>query len=95
VVVGLIYAGLAVSLVLGAALALAGRHRWFGLSVGPVVGITLIAVAQKLSNAPLNPKGGDLSHRSVTTLVGCAVIVLYLAGYAAGAGARWARAHLR
>ncbi|HEX2378610.1 MAG TPA: hypothetical protein VHI30_13685 [Gaiellales bacterium] len=83
--------GLGAAAVAAVGLGITGRYGWGGVLAGPVVGVALVAVAQELSNESLNGGGGDITPRSLTTLVGIAVIVLSLAGYAVGTAARLAR----
>ena len=93
VIGALIIAGFVGAVALGALLGFSGRNRWIGVLLGPVIGIAMIVVAQGLSNESLNGRGGDITPQSLTMFVGIAVIVLYLAGYAVGAGTRQVRAH--
>jgi hypothetical protein len=83
--------GLAAAAVVAVALGITGRYGWVGVLAVPVVGAALVAVAQELSNESLNGGGGDITPRNLTTLVGIAVIVLSLAGYAVGTAVRLAR----
>jgi hypothetical protein len=88
-----IVAGFVAAVVVGLGLGCSGWHRWVGVLVGPVTGIAIIAVSRHvLSNAPLNDEGGDMSAQILGQAIGYAVIVLYVVGYAAGVGARAARA---